>query len=142
MPHESIYMKWRALIALAHTDGKIAQEEKHFLVEHIEKLDLQTIDHKQKMQLIADFAEPQDVAELFPLITDKLELLDFLRLAYFLFWSDEHFDSRERRMFAELREAVVTKMNISQQVVDDIISMKGEQKSLRDILVEDMAKHY
>ena len=140
MDDDSVFTKWRALIALAHTDGKIAREERTFLIEHINKVEPGVITQQQKMQLIQDFSEPQSAEILFTRIDDKVELLDFLRLAYFLFWSDDHFDSRERRMFAALRESVTRTMNVSEHLIDQMISLEGKKKTLREILTEEMAK--
>jgi hypothetical protein len=92
---------WRAVFAIAHVDGKVSYKEKKRLNE---VLTSQRFSPPQKETLIEDLSVAQDITNLFDLITDKEDVIDFFYIARSIAWCDGEFDAQERKILLSLQK--------------------------------------
>jgi hypothetical protein len=98
----SRFAVWRALVALAHVDGKFTPEEWRFLMPAI--LD-QPLSDEQKRIIQDDMKYARGVKDMFALITEDADRTEFFRLANQLVYADGDFDESEQKIIAELNKS-------------------------------------
>lgn len=100
----SLFHMWRAIVAIAHTDGVLhADERKYFdkIFSGLERAHGMT--QEQKAILVDDLAYKKDIAGLIPHITDRADRGQLIYFAGLLARSDGNFDATEESILAKLR---------------------------------------
>lgn len=91
----------RCILAVAHADGEIQEEERAFISKMTSKL---TLSPEQQDRLEKDFEEPQDVIALF----DKIEQPQFksqvIHFARIMAWKDDALDPGEQEIVEKLQK--------------------------------------
>lgn len=98
---DSTFHVWRALIALAHVDGRFSPDEWKFLMPQILDLDL---NDAQREVLYDDMHFCRDVRAMFVKITEASDRAVFFRLANKLVYIDGDYDDTERKIMEELQK--------------------------------------
>ncbi len=93
---------WRSLVALAHADGHLTNNEWQFLLPSILRLNL--LD-EQRDQLQNDLKNPQKVADMFQQITKLKDRAQFFVLASQLVYADGDYDEVEQKILEELSKS-------------------------------------
>ena len=124
------FYKWRCLIALAYVDVKLAPEERQFLSDELKLLQNEGISKEQLAQLGEDRKNPMQPEVLFVRIDDPVEMIDLLRMAYFLFLSDNHYETRERDVFEDLRGKISRRLDIAEDKLDAIAQFESPRLSI------------
>ena len=79
---------WRAVIAIAHADGTVQQEEKDYLYKTLANIDRSyNLKDAQRMALANDLKTPQDISTLIPLITDPQHRAMLVHFGEVLAWA-------------------------------------------------------
>ena len=134
--NKNTFNKWRCLIALAFIDGKLQPTEREFIKEQVKKIKGQRITKEQMNVFLEDFREPKKPNEFFREITDDIERIDLLRLAYNLFWADGDFDLREERAYEAMKKIVASDLNVERYVLDDIAKKYDKGINIQSFLEE------
>jgi uncharacterized membrane protein YebE (DUF533 family) len=110
---QSQFYMWRCVIALAHADGHVQEEERAYLQRIIAGLDRRHgLSAEQKKVFETDMAQPQDVAALLPHVTDpqfRGQLIDFGRM---LVWADGKLTPDEETVLQKLHGDLVGKLDV------------------------------
>ncbi len=140
--NDSNFYKWRCFIALAYVDNKLHEKEIEFITKGIDEIPDDEISDKQRKILQKDIYDKKDPETFFKHITDPLDKLDLMRMAYLLFWADGEFDEREESFYNNFRKAVARSLNLEPDVIDTLVHMQINSKSvsIRKKLKEVMAK--
>ena len=91
----------RCILAVAHADGEIQEEEKAFITKMLSKLSLSD---EQQAVIDKEFKQPQDVITIFDQIEDpkfKSQVIHFARL---MAWKDNKLDPSEKEIIAKLQQ--------------------------------------
>lgn len=131
------YHKWRCLIALANVDARLDPNEKKFFSEQLNNLKGEGISREQMETLSHDLKNPMQPEVFFIRIDDPLEKLDLLRMAYFLFMSDDDFEIREQQVYEDLRQKISKSLNIEEDVLDKVAKIKSstDNPSLKKVFL-------
>ena len=105
----SEYYMWRTVVATAHADNKLTNEEIRFLAEKLEDISFTT---EQNAQLVADIKKPQDVVEMFKGITDVQDQARFFNVAREVVWIDGDYGEAEQTVMLKLKKAHVATVDI------------------------------
>ncbi len=124
---QSCFYKWRCLIALASVDAKLDPAEKKFFAHQIDNLKAEDISEDQMRILLEELKHPRQPEVYFIRVDDPIEKFDLLRMAYFLFISDNHFEIRERQVYEYLRREISKSLRIDEETLDHFAQMKNEK---------------
>ncbi len=133
---ESIFFMWRTVFALAHADHIVSNEEIRFMAEAIEDV---TFSDEQRHLLTRDIAKPQDPVEMFGMITDQKDRLDFFEFAYKMVWADGQYVEEEQDVVHRLRDLHMQGVNVDELVgkidleLEEDQKNSGEEKSDKDV---------
>lgn len=105
----SEFYMWRTLVATAHADNKLTNEEIRFLATALEDI---AFTKEQNAQLVADIKKPQDVVEMFKGITDVQDQARFFQVARELVWIDGDYGEAEQAVMLKLKKAHVAQVDI------------------------------
>ena len=137
---ESTFNKWRCLIALAYVDNKLDPAEKTFLRDHIESLRDFDLTDAQFEILIEDLEGRKLPAMFIKNITDPVDRIDLVRLAYDLFLSDGDYDAHEEKAFEFLNTEIASTLGIDKDTLAEIATMDGKHESIKSLLIKQMEK--
>lgn len=104
----SRFNMWRAVFAIAHTDGRISPEEISFARNYLQKA---PFSDEQKETLLNDLQEPHDVKDMLAGVTDLPDQADFFQFATMLGWSDSDYNAAEQKLIGRLSEAQMARFN-------------------------------
>jgi hypothetical protein len=110
---ESEFQMWRAVFALAHTDGIVSSGEVQFMAEAMEDLPFSA---EQEAVLNDDIKNPKGVVEVFKAITDPKDQARFFKFAHDMVWADGEYGEAEQKILLELKSVHIRSTNI-----DDLI---------------------
>lgn len=91
----------RCILAVAHADGEIQEEERAFLTKMLSKLSLSD---EQQAIIDKEFETPKDVITIFDQIKDphfKSQVIHFARL---MAWKDNQLDPGEKEIIEKLQK--------------------------------------
>lgn len=125
--NQSCFYKWRCLIALAGVDAKLDPAEKKFFAKQIDDLKAEGISEEQMRTLLEELKHPRQPEVYFMRVDDPIEKIDLLRMAYFLFISDNHFEIREQQVYEYLRREISKSLKIDEKTLDHFAQMKNEK---------------
>lgn len=97
---ESRFYMWRAVFALAHTDGQVSADEIAFAHSYLENAPFSA---EQKRILAEDLTAPQNVAAMLARVEDLSDQADFFQFAHMMAWQDGHYAETERQVMARLQ---------------------------------------
>ncbi|MGQ0527052.1 MAG: DUF533 domain-containing protein [Alphaproteobacteria bacterium] len=110
---ESEFQMWRAVFALAHTDGMVTGGEIRFMAEALEDIPFSA---QQKLTLNADIKNPKNVTDMFKSIEDPKDQAKFFKLAHEIVWADGEYSQSEQKILLELKSSHIRSTNI-----DDLV---------------------
>lgn len=105
---DSRFHMWRAVFALAHTDGRVSADEIAFAGNYLQTVPFSP---EQKEILLNDLREPQDVKGLLAHVHDLADQADFFQFATMLGWSDSDYNAAEQKVIGRLSEAQMARFN-------------------------------
>lgn len=105
---QSRFYMWRAVFAIAHTDGRVTADEIAFAKNYLQNVTFST---EQKDVLLNDLAEPQDVKSLLEQVTDIADQADFFQFATMLGWSDGDASASEQKLIDRLNDQQMSRFN-------------------------------
>lgn len=105
---DSRFYMWRAVFAIAHTDGRVSSEEIAFAQNYIRNV---PFSNEQKETLLEDLHNPQDVREMLDHVTDMADQADFFQFATMLGWSDSDYSSSEQKLIERLNDVQMARFN-------------------------------
>lgn len=105
---DSRFHMWRAVVALAHADGRIAPEEKDLVNGYLAHVPFTS---EQKEILQDDMTEPQDMVEMFDRISAPEDQGEFFEFARMMNWCDGDYDSQEEKIFERLKSTQMHRVN-------------------------------
>lgn len=98
---DSRFNMWRAIVAIAHVDGILTPHEVSFMNLYEQEVDFT----KRQAEILAnDFKEQHCPEDLYGLITDKEDKVDFFALARALSWCDGSFTEQEKHIIEILKQ--------------------------------------
>lgn len=108
---DSRFSMWRAVVALTHADKVVMPEEKEFIRRFYNTV---PFTNEQKHQLEAELRDPQDIAEIFPRITDARDRAELIYFARMMFWSDGDYARQEAEILQRLKGEVIENLNLDE----------------------------
>lgn len=123
--NESEFNMWRTLFALTHADDVVTDEERKFMENALDELNLTDY---QRSLLVADTMEAADIGALFQRITDQNDRVEFFRHARALVWCDGDFDQQEQEIIAKLKNTHVQSVDFFKLIEDVTMSFDEEEK--------------
>ncbi|MGM0421870.1 MAG: hypothetical protein ACQEQL_02105 [Pseudomonadota bacterium] len=105
----SRYTMWRAIIALAHADHVVTQEEKDFIMKKLESLPFST---EQRTQLLEDMEESPDIEALLPDITEPVDRSMLVYYGRLLVWSDGEYALQEEKLLKLMNMNALTQVDL------------------------------
>ena len=128
--NESKFSMWRTLFAMAHADNIVTEEEIHFMVEALERVDFSP---EQKSVLEEDVKTPQDIEAMFKGVTDAEDRAEFFKFARELVWCDGDFGEEEQAVMIKLKQAHMRETNIDDMVGNVKLELEEELPSYEDV---------
>lgn len=95
---ESRFYMWRAVVAMVHADGVVADEEREFVEHYLENV---PFSNEQIDILRADLEEAQDIGEMLSKVTDREDQGQFFQFSRLLIWCDGDLDEQEQKILDE-----------------------------------------
>ncbi|GJL85295.1 MAG: hypothetical protein DHS20C02_10700 [Micavibrio sp.] len=123
---ESVFSMWRTVFALAHVDHVVTSEEIRFMAEAIEDV---KFSDEQRHLLTVDIASPRDPVEMFGMITEQKDRLDFFEFAYKMVWADGHYVEEEQDVVHKLRDLHMQDVNVDELVGKIDLELEEDQKN-------------
>lgn len=96
---ESEFYMWRTLFAMSHADDIVTEEERRFMRDALDEI---AFSPDQRMTLLDDMDEPQDILEMFSKIGDAQDQARFFKFARELVHIDGDYGSEEQKVMLEL----------------------------------------
>ncbi len=96
---KSRFHMWRAVLAMAHADNKVTQEEVGFVENYLERI---PFSRKQKNILRDDLQNPKKVGDMLSGVINPTDRADFFQFATMLAWSDNDYSIREKDLVDRL----------------------------------------
>ncbi|HYD18467.1 MAG TPA: hypothetical protein VEF76_08320 [Patescibacteria group bacterium] len=119
---ESQYQMWRGVIAIAHVDGKMHDEERAYLRRTFQNLDrVYGLSVEQRKQLDDDMENPKDLATILPLITEPQFRGTLIHFGEVMVWADSEVSPEE--------EDVIKKLYTQQMSTIDEQKLRAEVKA-------------
>ena len=115
----SLFNMWRCVIALAHADGKVQDEERAYLTKIIDNLGrVYGLTPEQQRIFADDLAKPRKISDLLPLVTNPEHHGQLIYFGENLVWADGELSVRE--------EAIVKKLHDDQMKSLDVEKLRAE----------------
>lgn len=105
---DSRFHMWRAVIALAHADNRIDDQEREFADNYLVHV---PFSDEQKVMLRRDLDKAQDVQAMFNKITDRADQAEFFEFARMIVWCDGNLDEQEDKIFEYVKDAQMFTLN-------------------------------
>ena len=151
----SQFYMWRCVVAMAHADGMVHEEEKKYLEKIFSNLEKRTtISSEQSNILDADLTEPKDVADLLPHINDPAFRSQVVYFARLLAYKDGELCPSEEKLLKKLHVSVAGDLNmeaireeVHRNIQSEIILHEIEKDSKRPMtgltgLIDQLFLHY
>ena len=140
---QSSFYKWRCLIALASVDAKIDPGERKFFSEQLNNLKDEGISREQMQTLSDDLKNPKQPEVFFIRVDDPIEKIDLLRMAYYLFMSDDEFEIREKQVYEHLKTEIAKQIGTEPEVLDKIAKLPADKfnVSIKDLIRDFIEKN-
>lgn len=97
---ESRFYMWRAVVALAHADGRVTPEERELVESYLGAL---PATEKQKETLREDLLYAQEVGDMFEKISEPEDRGEFFQFARIMNWADGDLDAQEDKIFEKVQ---------------------------------------
>lgn len=140
---QSCFYKWRCLIALANVDAKLDPAERQFFSDQLKALQGEGISQEQMQTLSDDLKNPKQPEVFFVRVDDPLEKIDLLRMAYFLFMSDDEFEAREQQVYEYLKTEISKNLDVDERVLDELAKMESDKLmvSIKPLILDYIKKN-
>jgi uncharacterized membrane protein YebE (DUF533 family) len=136
MVNDKKFTFWRIIVAVAHQDHEVTQEEKDFIIS---KFDFIDFSEDQKSQLLRELNHPQDAIALFDSLANNQQRAECLHMIHTMFGSDDEFHELEHAFYNRLKEshmANLDKANVIENFQEFRQNQKQENAVFDDYLVE------
>lgn len=110
---DSKFNLWRAVVSLAHVDGRVLEDEASWIRGMLIRL---PFTDEQRKILENDLDMEADVRLLVDKITDRKDKATLLHFANMLFKVDGHFDCREQKVFKDLETEVLQNQEVAMAI--------------------------
>jgi hypothetical protein len=100
---DSQYQMWRGVIAVAHADGKVQDEERAYLKKVFQNLDrVYGLTLAQRNELDDDMLNPKSLGDILPKITEPQFRGMLIHFSEVLVWSDNEVTAEEEDVIKKL----------------------------------------
>jgi len=129
---ESKFQMWRAVVAMAHADGRVSKEERDFIHSYFKSLNLSD---EQKEQLQRELDEKADFDAILPLISEPADRAQVVHFSRVLCYRDGEFHPTEQNLLEKLNSNAMSKVDFadalkkSQQLMSENEVSQSEQES-------------
>ena len=134
---ENRFKFWRILVALAHQDHEVTQEERDFIISKFEYL---PFSKEQEAQLEAELNEPQNAMVLFDQLDNNEQRAECIYMAHNLFASDDDYHPIERAMYDHMKEKHMSSIDTA-GINEDLQSLIKEQNARDDDFDAELADY-
>lgn len=107
--NESAFYMWRTLIAVAHADNIVTDEEIEFIARVMEDVNFSDA---QTETLKDDIVNAKDVSDMFTGIKNQQDRIQFFEFARDLVWVDGDFASEEQSVMIELYQQHIKETDV------------------------------
>lgn len=118
---------WRAVLAMAHTDGVVMPKEAEFGALYMDRAGASD---EQREILREDLQNPQDPAEMFARIIEPSDKADFFEFARALLWCDGDFSAQEKAIVERLQKTHIDSLHPERLAVE-LHALRDEQALAR-----------
>lgn len=124
---DSEFHVWRALFALAYSDGVLTKEEISFSAEILAEV---PFSEEQENIIRGDIVTPRDPVEMFSKVMDEEDQKIFFKYAYQLVWIDGHYDDKERKIMTKLEDMRMSGARVEKSFMEEWSGVrKGDGKN-------------
>lgn len=130
----SKFQFWRVLVALAHQDHKVTQEERDFIVSKFEFIDFSP---EQKQQLLDELDSRQaDPVSLFQNLGAE-QRAECLHMIHTIFTTDGNFDVKEQDSYQTLKKMHMNSLNQTaiHEDFNDFLGEQAERRKLEETMI-------
>lgn len=107
---ESRFYMWRAVFAMAHADHVVTEEERGFVQNYLIHV---PFSDEQRVVLLSDMNDPQDVSEMFSMVSDPEDQGQFFQFARELVWCDGDLEAQEKAIKERLESRQIDKVGLA-----------------------------
>lgn len=132
---KSRFNMWRAVVAMAHADGLVVDDERHMIENYLSAV---PFSDAQKKQIHDDLDKPADPAALFAAISNPEDRGMFFQFARALVWSDGDDSAQEEAILQRLEKLEMDQIHagdleraMAADYKDSILRHIDEDKELR-----------
>lgn len=119
---DSQYQMWRGVVAIAHADGRVQEEERAYLKKVFQNLDrVYGLTMAQRQELDDDMLNPKKLADILPKITEPQYRGMLIHFGEVLVWADNQVSAEE--------EDVIKKLYASQMSGIDEQKLRADVKA-------------
>lgn len=130
---ESLYQMWRGVIAIAHVDGKLQDEERAYLKKTFANLDrVYGLTIEQRKQFDDDMANAKDLATILPLITEPQFRGTLIHFGEVMVWADSEVTAEEEEVMKRLYTAqmsTIDEKNLRAEIKASLAHSKAEHEA-------------
>lgn len=137
---DSRFHMWRAVIALAHADARIAPEERDFIANYFQHVPFAP---EQRAVLERDIERPQEPAAMFDKIIEPADQGEFFQFARMIVWSDGDYDAQEEAIFELVKGTQMGRVDEEslRRMVADTRAASAAQREKEDEAVRQQARN-
>jgi uncharacterized tellurite resistance protein B-like protein len=127
---DSLFNMWRCVIAIAHADGKVQDEERDYLTKIIANLDrVYGLSEEQRSAFAKDLAQPAQISEFLPKVTNPAHRSQLIYFGENLVWADGELSAEEEAVVKMLRDAQMSAVDVEKlrsEVRRELVSHQTE----------------
>ena len=123
--NESALHMWRTLVAVAHADNIVTDEEIEFMAQMMEDI---SFSDEQTAILKNDIVNAKDVSDMFKGITDQQDRIQFFEFARDLVWVDGDYASEEQSVMIQLYQQHIKETDVDGLIGNIALEFEDDAK--------------
>jgi uncharacterized membrane protein YebE (DUF533 family) len=143
---ESLIYMWRCVIALAHADGTVQDEEKTYLDNIVANLDrVYGLTPAQKKVFADDMKTPRKISDLLPHVKNPEDRASLIYFGDLLVWKDGELSASEEEILKKLHDDQMSKVDVAKLEAEIKADLKKRQatrvQELKQLHASEQKKH-
>ena len=143
---ESLFYMWRCVIAIAHADGTVQDQERSYLAGIIANLDrVYGLTGAQKKIFEEDLATARKISDLLPHVTKPEDRASIIYFGDVLSWADGVLEADEEAVLKKLHDDQMSKLDVEKlrtEIETDLAKRREHRtKDMKALHAQEQAKH-
>lgn len=130
---DSQFHMWRCVIAIAHADGHISEEEQRYLDRAFESLDrVHGLTDAQRAAFDDDIRHAKKLGDLLPLVTEPEYRATLVQIGQMMAWADDELSEDEEHILKSLHAEQLAKVDLD-RLRQDVRNRVEAEKTAHDM---------